>query len=855
MRPIDIQVDARQGARVFIASSTPEISWRVETDDPEFRQSSYRILAEGTKGVWWDSGKVESSRCHWIPWGGAPLASRDEFTLRVQIFDQTGKPSEFSEPIQVEVSLLENRDWGEAHWLWYDRNNYSTTAPSPCFRREFIVREGIRKARLYITARGVLEAHLDGAPVSSDMLAPGWVDFRQQIPFMTYDVTERMTPGAHVIGAILADGWCCGNLTTFRMRNVYHPHPELLARLELTYGDGSREAVVTDSSWRCATGSILASDLYDGETVDARQEMPGWDTHGFDATGWIPPADSGPVLEEIPLIPRTAPPVRVIQELQPVQILNPKKDTFIWDFGQNFTGTYRVRFPGQKGRLYRFRMAEMLDSDGTLYNLNYRCARCEDSFICVDGQNDFTPKFTFHGFRYLQIDGFQFLQKGPEEVEVTGLVIHSDLPECGAFSCGNPLVNRLWLNALWGQKGNFLELPTDCPQRDERIGWTGDAQIFSATAMMNMECCAFYRKYLRDIREGFTPEGAAPSMAPAILNIHDGAAAWGDAIILIPYNLHRIYGWTTILRENYDAMKRSLAYQEATSERLIIRTHQFGDWLAFEKTDTALVATAYFARCARLLSEIASILGNKADSERYLVLFRRIREAFRKEFLDANGHCLQRTQTACLLSLTFGMLEDSEQEAAISDLKECIRQRGCHLSTGFMGTALILETLAEHGQEQVACDLLLQEEYPSWLYIVRQGATTMWESWNSYTEKDGFGDVSMNSFNHYAYGTVARFLTCFIGGIRYTHERLTLKIIPDVRFSPVAARFDSPYGHIESAWRMDGNGTLSWEVVVPPGLPSTAVLPDGTSRELPVGRSKLEWIPRPLHHNEGNTKG
>ena len=839
-KPICMQVDACGGADVFISNAKPEISWRFLCDDPFFRQSAYRIVATKENGeILWDTNKVASTECRWIPWNGPTLKSRDSFTLTVQAFDQNGRPSEWSSPVHVEVSLLDNHDWGDAHWIWHDRNNYSTTAPSPYFRKPFNVHGKLAKARLYITAHGVFEAYIDGVAVSPDLLAPGWVDFRQEIPFMGYDVTERLNVGEHVLGAIVADGWCCGNLTTFRKRNVYHEHPDLLARLELLYSDGRHDAIVTDASWRTSTGQILSSDLYDGEFVDARLEPPDWQSSGFDDSRWLAAADGGPIFPSIPLVPKTSPPVRVVKELEPVRILNSKKDTYIWDFGQNFTGVFRARFKGQKGRLFRFKVAEMLDDDGTLYTLNYRCARCEDSYVCIDGINEFTPKFTFHGFRYLQIDGFQFLDYPPDNVEVIGLVMQSDMPEISSFTCGNQLVNRLWLNALWGQKGNFLELPTDCPQRDERLGWTGDAQVFAPTAMMNMDCCAFYRKYLRDVREGFAESGAAPSMAPAVLRIHDGAAAWGDAIILIPHALYRHYGWKEILRENYDAMKRSIEYQKSVSDGFIVRTGQFGDWLAPDKTDVSFVATAYFAHCSECLAEIACALGNKEDFIHFSRLAKDIRVAFRKEYFDNDGHCKLHTQTALLMMLAFKLNEKDETARLAAELKAAIRNNGNHLSTGFIGTSMILNTLADHGMADVACDLLLQEEHPSWLYMVKQGATTMWESWNSYTREKGFGKVSMNSFNHYAYGTVASFLICYIGGIHYSKDGLFLKIIPDARLSPVNAVFDSPYGRIESHWSFSDAGVLSWNVLVPPGLEATAELPSGKTCSLPAESSSL----------------
>ncbi|NMA19873.1 MAG: family 78 glycoside hydrolase catalytic domain [Lentisphaerae bacterium] len=836
--PVDLKIDARSGERIFLASGKPEFSWRLNA-----RQSAYRILVEDDQGAaLWDSGVVQGTSCRWIPWGGAELASRMAGTARVQVFDQSGNSSGFSAPVHFETGLLENRDWGNARWIWYDRNNYSTTAPSPYFRKTFYVRPGLRKARLYITARGCFNAYIDGVKISPDYLAPGWTDFQKQIPYMTYDVTEALSEGTHTLGAILADGWCCGNLTIFRYRNTYHPHPELLARLEMTFDQGERECIVTDSSWKSSTGSILSADLYDGENIDARLEMPGWCKNDFDDTGWITAADGGPVRESPRLVQKTAPPVRCQEILKPVQLLHPKKDTCIWDFGQNFVGTYRVHLRGNPGRLYTFQTGEMLDKDGTLYTLNYRSARSQDSYICsgpLEEWFEYSPSLTFHGFRYLQIDGFQFDQIPPESLEVVGLVLHSDMPVAGEFRCGNPLVSRLWLNALWGQRGNFLVIPTDCPQRDERMGWTGDAQIFAPTAMYNADCCTFYRKYLRDIRDAMREDGAAPSIAPAILRMADGAAAWGDAIILIPHALYQHYGWQSILAENYDAMKRSIAWQKAHSDDYIRNGKQFGDWLAPVETPPPLVATAYFVHCARCLSEIAGVLGHEDDQKEFSRLFEDARRAFQNAFLDRDGIVSPSTQTALALGLVFDIIEPDKFSANAAALERRVRENGARLNTGFIGTALLLPALVKCGLEKTACDLVLQEEYPSWLFSVKQGATTIWERWDSYSHAKGFADASMNSFNHYAYGTVASFLTSHIGGIQYSHEEITMQIIPDERFSPVQAAYDSPHGKITSQWEKTQDGRLCWSVMVPGGIPATAILPDGTRRKLSPGTNIL----------------
>ena len=842
-RPVALTVNAQCGRKVYIDCRDVEFSWRVESNDPDFQQSAYQLVVTDTNDkIVYDSSVVQSPDCRWIKWA-ANLPSRSgTLYARVRVFNQSGIASLFSECVEFETTLMDNAEWEDARWIWYDRNNYTRTAPSPYFRKTFEVGRDLQKAMLYVTARGVFEAYLNGERIGDELMSPGWTDFRKQIVFSAYDLTSDLIEGQNTIGALIADGWCCGNLAITRMRNFYHQHPEFLAKIELTYKNGEKVSVVTDSSWKSTTGPILSSDIYDGEDYDGRYELGNWSCNDYDDSSWINAA-VGEFAEDSPqLVQRTAPAVRYIEEIKPVKLLSPKKDTYIWDFGQNFAGTFRVRFRAHRGRIFTFRTGEMLDADGSLYTINYRGARSADTYICgkkIAEWNTYIPKFTFHGFRYLQIDGFQFDDLKAEEIEVTGLVIHSDMPLIGSFKCGNALLSRLYLNALWGQRSNFLEIPTDCPQRDERLGWTGDAEIFASTAMLNMDCCTFYRKYLRDVRDAMREDGAAPSIAPAVLRLCDGAAAWGDAIVLMPYEIYRHYGWTKILEENFEAMKRSVDWQYRQSEDLIITFKQFGDWLAPEKTDIALVATAYFCHCTFIVAEIAAILEKNDDVAKYRKLASEIKNTFRNKFIGSDGVVVQKTQTAITLAVMFGLINDDELSANAAALEKAVLDTGVKLSTGFIGTSMILQALLKCGLQKLACDLLLQEEYPSWLFSVKQGATTIWERWNSYTVEDGFGSVSMNSFNHYAYGSVASFMVQEIGGIHYNKDGLLLQIIPDRRFAPVSAVFDSPYGRIESRWDYDAEGRLSWHAVVPPMLSAKAILPDGSEKILQNGRNVL----------------
>lgn len=836
--PEDLRVMALLKGFVFIMSSSPLLSWKVSSSRVGCRQTAYRICASSSKAQLlaghadlWDSGRVESSQSLYIKWGGKELASRQHVAWQVTVWDEFGVESSPSEIAEFEIALQHNSEWG-AQWIHFDGNNSSCSSPAPYFRHEFVCSKAIAQARLYISARGIFEARINGQRIGQDYFVPGWTDFSKQIQYMSYDVTANLKSGSNTIGAILGDGWYCGYLFVWRQRNTYGAFPELLARLEILYQDGTREAVTTGNGWKTVTGPILYSDIYDGEMYDSRLEMPGWDECGFDDSSWRNAVIGENAAESPLLVQKCCFPVRKIMELPVVKLLHPRPDVCIWDFGQNISGWVRIKVKGYSGCLFTIRFGEMLNSDGTLYNLNYRSARSTDYYIAPGEREQeciWEPHFTFHGFRYVQVDGFQFTGSA-EDIEVTAIVLHSELEVTGSFECGLPKVNQLYRNICWGQRDNFFEVPTDCPQRDERVGWTGDAEVFCGAAAFNMNVAAFFYKWLRDQRDAQFEDGAGAAIAPNLFpKEYGGSPAWADALVICPWTMYQRYGDETFLVENYESMKRWIEFQKATSNNLIRPDLGYGDWLALDevKTPRPLIGTAYFAYTAHLLAESARILGKAKDAADFENLSQAVAEAFRREFVGEDGLLKTRNQTSCILALHFNLLTEEQRPKQIGLLEQLIRNNGNRLSTGFVGTASLMFALTEAGLTSVAYDLLLQEEYPSWLFSVNQGATTIWERWNSYTVKDGFGDVNMNSFNHYAYGAVAEWMAVVAGGISYAApggQELLFTAIPDSRLGYVRASLETPYGKASSFWEYH-NAHLCWQISAPANTVVKVILP------------------------------
>ena len=865
----------------------PRLSWRLVSDRPGARQSAYQIrvarseagLRDGGGADLWDSGRVPSDQSVHVEYAGAQLGSGERAYWTVRVWDENGEPSEAGTTAWWETGLLGGRGEWTGEWVGAALvGGPRTPIPCPYLRRGFAVEKPVARARLYVTALGLYEFYINGSRIGKDVFTPGWTDYNVRVQYQTYDVSDVLRPGENACGAILGDGWYCGHVE-WRGRQRYGDRPRLLAQLVLTYDDGATDVVVTDGSWKTAFGPLLEADLLMGESYDARLEFGDWSSPGYDDARWQP-VQTFPDPPGLTLVAQQGPTVRATEEVVPIgePVALPKwpAPDYLFDMGVNLVGRVRLRVKGPAGATIRLRFAEVLKEGpkaelpgGGIYIENLRTARQTD-YYTLKGDPDgevWEPRFTFHGFRYVEVSGWP-AEKGAEHAQptaqtLTGIVLHSDTPPTGVFECSDPLLNQLQKNIDWGQRGNFLDIPTDCPQRDERLGWTGDAQVFARTAAFNRDVAGFFTKWQRDLADAQAqnPRGAFPSVAPNTGGVDaDGGPAWADAGILCPWTVYLVYGDTRLLAEHYDSMVRFVAYLEETS-RDHIRCYDgykgftgFGDWLAMDAgrdqvmgaTPKDLIGTAFFAHDARLMSRIASVLGKEEDTRRYARLSEDVRAAFCRRFVTAEGLVASGTQTANVLALHFDLLPPELRPAVADALVRDIERRGGHLSTGFVGSSYLSHALIEAGKLATAYELLHQTAWPSWLYAVTQGATTIWERWDGWTHDKGFQDPGMNSFNHYAYGAIGAWLYQVVAGIDADPERpgykhILLRPRPGGRLTWARAVFDSLYGRIESAWRIEG-GRFLWEVVVPPNTTATACLPPesgGEIRELEPGRHVL----------------
>lgn len=849
-RPVRLRVSSLINP-LGLTKPQPMLSWELSADsDLLSAPAAWQIRVSSDADEFsepdvWDSGWVESAINETV-YSGPALGSRRRYHWTVRVRLASGEISEWSTVAFWETGLLSAEDWS-ASWIQSRiTGGKRTSAPAPYLRTEFSLPQKPSRARLYITALGLYECEINGLAVSDDVFLPGWTDYDKRLQVQDHDVTSLLAAGDNAIGVILGDGWYCG-FVNHADRQFHGPRPALLAQLEIELPDGSLRRIVSDKTWNYATGPILENDLLMGESHDARLGLGAWSSPGYDASGWLPVA----LLEPAPRLALQAsasPRVRR-QERFPVQVpLKAAKDwkgwqTRIYDLGQNIAGRVRITVRGGSGTYFQIRHAEMLDALGNVYTENLRTARSTDHYVCGgDGVETWEPRFTFHGFRYVEISTSD---SAAEVIQIEGIVLHTDMAATGYFECSNPLLNQLFKNIRWGMKGNFLEVPTDCPQRDERQGWTGDAQVFIPTAGFLHDVRGFFEKWALDLADGQGPKGEITAWAPHVNTHQDSGPAWSDAVIICPWEIYRIYGDRRILAQNYPTMRRFLEFLKNHRCKDGIRSHPdvdswggHGDWLAQDgstswegNTPKDLIGTAFLAHDLDLMSRIARVLGRPEDVAAYENWRREIVQAFRRRFVTTEGLVVGRTQTAYVLALKFDLLPEAVRPVAAQELVRDIEKRGWHLSTGFVGTPHLCQVLEDNGYLDVAYRLLEQESFPSWLFPVKNGATTIWERWDGWTPEKGFQDAAMNSFNHYAYGAVGAWMVRTVAGLDIDERqpggtRIVFRPRPGGTITRAEAEWHLVRGRAGIRWELKGQ-ELHIALSVPAYATATLDLPPG----------------------------
>ncbi|MFE4962748.1 family 78 glycoside hydrolase catalytic domain [Streptomyces sp. NPDC056660] len=862
-----------------IGESAPRLSWRTVTDTADWRQAAHQVeitAADGT--VTADTGRVASAESVLVPWPGPRLGSRDRAGVRVRVWGEgEDEPSPWSPTAHAETGLLEPTEW-TARPVTPDRAPAGEPLPVALLRRDFALTGPVASARLYITAYGVYEAEINGEPVGDHVLAPGWTSYAHRLRYQTYDITPLLRTGENTIGALLGEGWYTGRLGFHGgRRNIYGEHRALLAQLEIVYADGTAETVVTDEHWRTAVGPALRSEIYDGEAYDARRERPGWSAPGHDASDWAPVLELPPQRAE--LVAPTGPPVRRTQTVAPVAVITTPSGKTVLDFGQNLVGRLRIRVSGPAGHEVTLRHAEVLEH-GEPSTRPLRIAAATDTYVLrgrgVGGSENvevYEPHFTFHGFRYAEISNWP----GPlDPADIEAVVLHTDMARTGWFECSDPLVDRLHENVVQGMRGNFLDIPTDCPQRDERMGWTGDIQVFAPTASFLHDCSGMLTGWLRDLsaeqlaRPDGVPPLVVPDVLPAAFQGVGAQAVWADVAVLLPWTLYRRFGDLEVLRTQYPSMR---AWGEATirltaeGDGLWRQDFQLGDWLdpqappdrpGESRTDGDLVANAYVIRSAEVLAGTAELLyraghlaAGKDDAVRFRAHAQAVRERFADQFVTPDGRLASDTQTAYALALAFSLLPTERQRRGAGErLAHIVRRASFRIATGFTGTPLICDALCAAGEPQLAYRMLLEKDCPSWLYPVTMGATTVWERWDSMLPDGTVNPGEMTSFNHYALGAVADWLHRTVAGLAAAEpgwRRLRIAPVPGGDLTWARAAHDTPYGRAEAGWRVEGakGDILVVEALVPPNTRAEVQLPDSRDPfEIGSGRHtfRCPWV-------------
>ena len=801
----------------------PTFSWVALTDKQNDSQSAYEIKVTDAAGhTVWSSGKVDSDNSVAVKYTGDALKPASTYTWQVRIWDAEGKPGRWSQKSSF-VTGLPKEQW-QAQWIAPEM-----TESSPLLRRSFTIRKPVKSAMAFFTAHGVYEAFLNGNKLGIAYMTPGYTSYNHHLMYQTFDVTELLKKGENVVGAEMARGWYLSNMgwTDPKMfkYNYSGDRMALLGQIIITYKDGTQEVITTDADWKASTGGVLHSAIYDGETFDARKVPQGWCTAQYDAPGWAPVTILDYGYDN--LAPQTSEPV-LAHELMPAKelIVTPAGELVI-DFGQNLVGSEVITYAGKPGQQITVSHAEVLDENGNFYTHNLRTAKAQSRYICDGNRHDYTTRFTFYGFRYIKLEGIP-----QDEINLDDIIAevrYSDMEATGFFECSNPLVNQLQSNIQWGLRGNFVDIPTDCPQRDERLGWTGDAEFFARTATFNRASYAFYSKWLKDLAADQWPDGQVTDVVPMIHGlIGAGHVGWADAATIIPWTLYMAYGDAQVLEDQYQSMKKWVDFIVKTAGESCLWNigWHYGDWLSYtvdndvagasSVTYTPLTQQCHFANSATIMANAAQVLGRTEDEAYYRSVADKARKAFCNAYVTPDGHLVSHTQTAYTLALIYDMVPEDMRPKLAANFRETVERYG-HVTTGFLGTPHISNALTQNGLNDLAYKLLLREQYPGWLYPVTMGATTIWERWNSMMPDGTIPDNGMNSFNHYSYGSIGDWLYREAAGLKEAapgYKKISVKPHPGGGFTSMKAQLNTPYGWAVSSWKIEGN-VFTLEVEVP----------------------------------------
>ena len=845
---------------IGLDTGKPRFTWIMSSDKRNINQSTYQIrvtrseshLKKGTDLVW-NSEMVKSSQSVHVAYDGDELKSGERYYWQVRVWDNKGKASKWSPVGFWQMGFLKPDSEFNAKWIAPGFEEDTINRPSPMFRKEFSVQnKQVKNATAYITAHGVYEAKLNGKRIGDEYLTPGWTSYNKRLQYQVYDVTNMLNSGANAVGVTLGNGWYRGFLVWGDRKNHYGEDISLLFQINIQYTDGSEETIISDNTWKTSTGPILSSEIYHGETYDSRKEIPGWSSPGFSDSDWTFAKEQD--FPKNTLIATYNEAIRKHEALQPKKILTTPNGDLVVDFGQNLVGWVQLKVSGKSGDKIELYHAEVLDKEGNFYTENLRAADQKNTFILNGKPNQMLePHFTFQGFRYVKVVGFPGELK-PEHL--TAIVLHSDMKPAGQFTSSHALLNQLQHNILWGQKGNFLDVPTDCPQRDERLGWTGDAQAFFRTAAFNRNVNNFFTKWMKDLAADQFSNGAVPWVIPNVLgSTAGGSAGWADAATIIPWELYLLYGDKRILEEQYPSMKAWVEYIKGQSQDNLWKSgFHFGDWLFYRPdddndgraaiTDKYFITQCFYAYSTQLLINAATVLGKEDDVKSYTALLGKIKDAFNKEFVTGSGRLVSGTQTAYVLALHFDLLPENLRGQAVDRLVENIKRYKNHLTTGFLGTPYLCHVLSRFGKNDVAYDLLMQESYPSWLYPVKMGATTVWERWNGIKPDSTFETPAMNSFNHYAYGAIGDWMYRNIAGINTTldgpgYKNIVIKSIPGGGLTSAGGKLETYYGTISSDWSIEGE-KFTQHISIPVNTFADIYLPAGSIEKVMEGKKALQ---------------